>query len=166
MADCSDCENSRCWGRCWVLPIVYPISQMWRIDYEHNYGPFKSAQLRPPVTKMVIGSINLAQGNRIMSSFYHFAYWKLHTNDKKCHVYRGGGKEGQQCFITTFNQLVQQGNRWTAWSKADTSLKAWTVLHGLLVTDRYLPQHLNSYQRNMPRGTLNSSARVAYRAHG
>src|SRR6218665_3623189 len=62
-------------------------------DYEHNY--IKVAQLRPPVTKMVIGSINWAQGNRIMSSFYHFAYLKLHTDDKKCLVYRGGGKEGQ-----------------------------------------------------------------------
>src|SRR6218665_1803269 len=43
---------------------------MWRFvgfDYEHNY--VKVAQLRPPVTKMVIGSINWAQGNRIMSSF-------------------------------------------------------------------------------------------------
>ena len=48
------------------------LSQMWRFDYEHNY--IKVAQLRPPVTKMVIGSINWAQGNRIMSSFYHFAY--------------------------------------------------------------------------------------------
>ena len=67
MADCPDCENSRCWGRCWVLPIVYPISQMWRFDYEHNY--IKVVQLRPRVTKMVIGSINLAQGNRIMSSY-------------------------------------------------------------------------------------------------
>ena len=47
-----------------MLPIVYPISQMWRFV----------AQLRPPVTKMVIGSTNWAQGNRIMSSFYHFAY--------------------------------------------------------------------------------------------
>src|SRR6218665_2518950 len=28
---------------------------------------------------MVIGFINWAQGNRIMSSFYHFAYLKLHT---------------------------------------------------------------------------------------
>ena len=55
-----------------MLPIVYPISQMWRFDYEHNY--IKVAQLRPPVTKMVIGSINWAQGNRIMSSLYHFAY--------------------------------------------------------------------------------------------
>src|SRR6218665_327106 len=34
----------------------------------------KVAQLWPPVTKMVIGSTNWAQGNRIMSSFYHFAY--------------------------------------------------------------------------------------------
>src|SRR6218665_624138 len=68
MADCSDCENSRCSGRCRVLPIVYPISRMWRFDYEHNY--IKVAQLRPPVTKRVIGSINWAQGNRIMSSFF------------------------------------------------------------------------------------------------
>jgi len=30
-----------------------------------------------------------------------------------------------------------------------------------LITDRYLPQHLNSHQRHIPRGTLNSSARVA-----
>src|SRR6218665_1670946 len=40
---------------------------MWQFDYEHNYH--KVAQLRPPVTKMVIDSINWAQGNRIMSSF-------------------------------------------------------------------------------------------------
>jgi len=50
---------------------------MWRFvgfDYEHNY--IKIAQLRPPapVMKMVIGSINWAQGNHILSSFYHFAY--------------------------------------------------------------------------------------------
>ena len=55
-----------------MLLIVYPISQMWRFDYEHNY--IQVAQLRPPVTKMVIGSINSAQGNRIMSSSNHFAY--------------------------------------------------------------------------------------------
>src|SRR6218665_2108675 len=30
-------------------------SQMWQFDYEHNY--IKVAQLHPPVTKMVIGSI-------------------------------------------------------------------------------------------------------------
>jgi len=33
MADCPDCENSRCW----VLPIVCWISQMWWFNYEHNY---------------------------------------------------------------------------------------------------------------------------------
>src|SRR6218665_3721134 len=45
---------------------VYPIglSQMWQFDYEHNY--IKVAQLRPPATKIVIGSINWAQGNRIL----------------------------------------------------------------------------------------------------
>ena len=32
---------------------------MWRFDYEHNY--IKVPHLRPPVTKMVIGSINWAQ---------------------------------------------------------------------------------------------------------
>src|SRR6218665_3443074 len=38
--------------------------------------------------------------------------------------------------------------------------------HGL-IADRYLPQRLNSHQRRqIPRGTLNSSAWVAYRAHG
>ena len=42
-----------------MLPIVYPISQMWQFDYEHNY--VKVVQLRPPVTKMVIGSINWAR---------------------------------------------------------------------------------------------------------
>ena len=41
---------------------------MWRYDYEHNY--IKVAQLRQPVTKMVIGSINWAQGNRIMSFIF------------------------------------------------------------------------------------------------
>src|SRR6218665_1170516 len=66
MADCPDCENSRCLGRCSVLPIVYRISQMWRFDYEHNY--IKVVQLRPLVMKIVIGSIKWAQGNRIMSS--------------------------------------------------------------------------------------------------
>jgi len=45
---------------------------MWRFDYEHNY--IKVVQLRPPVTKIVIGSINWAQDNRIMSSLYLFAY--------------------------------------------------------------------------------------------
>src|SRR6218665_3357398 len=35
-----------------------------------------------------------------------------------------------------------------------------------LITDIYLPQRVNSLQRHMPHGTLNSSARVAYRAHG
>src|SRR6218665_2729690 len=35
---------------------------MWRFDYEHNY--LKVAQLRPPVTKMVIGSISI--GHRII----------------------------------------------------------------------------------------------------
>src|SRR6218665_223965 len=34
-----------------------------------------------------------------------------------------------------------------------------------LITDRYLPQRLNSHQRHIPCGTLNSSARVDYRAH-
>ena len=36
-------------------------------------------QLCPPVMKMVTGSINWVQGNRILSSFNHFAYGKLHT---------------------------------------------------------------------------------------
>ena len=161
MADCPDCENSRCWGRCWVLPIVHPISHTWRFGYEHNY--IKDAQLRPPVTKMVIGSINWAQGTRIMSSFYHFAYWKLHTNDKKCLVFPVGRRANN---ITTFNPgrgqwlLVQQGNRRTAWSKTYTLLKAWTVQHGLLAQIR------PGQARHIPRGTLNSSARVVYRAHG
>src|SRR6218665_3980182 len=97
MADCPDCENSRCLGRCSVLPIVYPISQMWRFDYEHNY--IKVVQLRPPVTKMVIGSINWAQGNRIMSSLPIENCIPMTRNA----LSRGGGKEGQQCFITTFN---------------------------------------------------------------
>src|SRR6218665_625963 len=35
-----------------------------------------------------------------------------------------------------------------------------------LITDRYLPHLLNSHQRQKPRGTFNSSARVANRAHG
>jgi len=34
------------------------------------------------------------------------------------------------------------------------------------ITDRYLPQRLNNHQRHIPRGHLNSSTRVAYRAHG
>src|SRR6218665_3851552 len=35
-----------------------------------------------------------------------------------------------------------------------------------LITDRYLPQRLNCHDGQIPCGTLNSSTRVAYRAHG
>ena len=35
-----------------------------------------------------------------------------------------------------------------------------------LITDRYLTRRLNSDQRQIPCGTLNSSAQVTYRAHG
>jgi len=68
---CPGCENSRLW----VLPIVYWISHIWRFDYEHNY--IKVVQLRPPVMKMVIGSINWAQGNRIMPSFLLLCLLKI-----------------------------------------------------------------------------------------
>src|SRR6218665_2531460 len=47
------------------------------------------------------------------------------------------------------------------YSTADIYPPQRTVLHGLLAW----PQLLNSHQRQMPCGTLNSSARVAYRAH-
>src|SRR6218665_3947817 len=111
-----------------------------------------------------------------MSSFYHFAYSKLHTDDKKCLVYRGGGKEGQ--FIR-FYYHIQSRPGWDndCWSNkvieeqldqrqmppskleqycmgcwpgliTDTSLSARTVI------------------KEIPRESLNSSARVAYRAHG
>ena len=86
---------------------------------------------------MVIGYINWSQGNRIMTSFFnHFAYWKLHTDDKKCLVYRGGWKEGQFIRFYYHSQsrlgimiVCQQGNRI---AKTDTSLSAWTV-----IKDRY-----------------------------
>ena len=129
----ADCENSRCW----VLPIVYWISHIWRFDYGHNYN--KVAQLRPPVRKMVTGSINWVQDNRILS-FYHFSYWKLHTHDKKCletrNVYRGGEKEGN--FIRFYYHIQSKpgimivGPTRIAWSKTDASLSAWTV-----IKDRY-----------------------------
>jgi len=45
--------------------------------------------------KMETGSINSVNGNRILSSFNHSANLKLHNDDKKCLIYRGGGKEGQ-----------------------------------------------------------------------
>src|SRR6218665_4224480 len=35
-----------------------------------------------------------------------------------------------------------------------------------LITVRFIPQRLNSHQRHIPRGTFNSTARVAYRANG
>src|SRR6218665_3717685 len=35
-----------------------------------------------------------------------------------------------------------------------------------LITERYLPHRLYSHQRQIPRGTLNSTTRVAYRANG
>ena len=55
----------------------------------------KVMQLHPPVSKMLTGSIHSVNGNRILSSFYHSAYWKLHNDDKKCLVYTDGGKEGE-----------------------------------------------------------------------
>jgi len=85
----ANCENSRLW----VLPIVYWI----RLNKSHLaiWLWTQLYQSCPLVTKMVTGSINLVHGNRILSSFYHFAYWKLHNYDKKCLVSRGCGKEGQ-----------------------------------------------------------------------
>src|SRR6218665_2920810 len=107
---------------------------------------------------MVTGSINLVHGNRIMSSFYHFAYWKLHNYDKKRLVYRGGGKEGQ--FIRAYYHvqsrpgiMIVGPTRYlkNSLSKAryppqSLNSTAWVV--GLvqqvkgpnLFTDRYLPQ--------------------------
>src|SRR6218665_1061270 len=47
---------------------------MWRFDYEHNY--IKVAQLRPPVTKMVIqwfptaGAAAFSQGSRELLPFF------------------------------------------------------------------------------------------------
>ena len=98
--------------------------------YEHNY--IKVVQLLPPVTKMV-------RPNRISSSFYHFAYWKLLTDDKKCLVYRGGRNEGQ--FIRVYNQVQSWDNdcwsnkvieEWHGLIKDRCPTKAWLVLHGLL----------------------------------
>ena len=92
LADCSD-------GQLWEQPMMrLMLSVTDCLPNKPNVAIWLWTQLYqscPPITKMVIGSINWAQGNRIMSSFYHFAYWKLHTDDKKCLFYRGGGKEGQ-----------------------------------------------------------------------
>jgi len=97
---------SRLWEQPFVRAIVnvadcLRISQIWRFYYEHNY--IKVVQLRPPVMKMVTGSINSVNVNQILSFFYHFAYWKLHNDDKKCLVYRGSGKEGQ--FVRVYYHL-------------------------------------------------------------
>jgi len=61
------------------------------------------SKLRPPVTKMVTGSINSVNGNRILCSFYHFACLKLYNDDEKCLVYKGGGKEGH--FIIAYYRI-------------------------------------------------------------
>src|SRR6218665_1831092 len=68
-----------------LISIIYiaPLRNIYIAPPLHN----------PPGMKMLIGSINSVNGNRILSSFYHFAYCKLHNNDKKCLVYRGRGKE-------------------------------------------------------------------------
>ena len=73
----TDGTFTRLWEQPIVRPIVYWISHIWRYDHEHNY--IKIEQLRPPVMKMVTGSINSVHGNQFCLLFYHFSYWKLHT---------------------------------------------------------------------------------------
>ena len=160
MADCPNCENSR--GRCWVLPIVYPISQMWRFDYEHNY--IKVAQLRPPVTKIVIGSINWARVIELCLLFIILPIQNCIPMTRNALSIEAMGRRANNVLLPhTINWSNKVGPR-TAWSNADTPSNLEQYRMGCwpgLITDRYLPQRLNSHQRHMPRGTLNSSARVA-----
>ena len=157
---CPDCEDSRWWHRLWALPIVYWISHIWRFYYEHNY--IKVAQLRPTVTKMVTGSINWVNGNRILFSLYHSAYWKLHNDDKKCLVCRGVGKEGQVIRVYYHVQsrpgimvvMPHQSLNSSAWvsgpvsSRTDTSQRlnntAWVI--GLVQRGKMVWSH----QRQIP----------------
>src|SRR6218665_2239015 len=153
---------------------VYPIglSQMWQFDYEHNY--IKVAQLRPPVTKIVIGSINWAQGNQIMSSFYHFENCILMTRNALST--EAVGRRANNVLLPHSihawdndcwsNKVIEEqfDQRQIPLSKLEQyCMGCWPGL----ITDRYLPQRLNSHQRHIPRGTMNSPARVTYnKAHG
>jgi len=79
LLDCPDCQLFRLWEQPivsvtdWIL--TYWIRHIWRFDYEHNY--IKVAQLHPPVTEMVTGSINSLYGNQILSSFLSFCLLKI-----------------------------------------------------------------------------------------
>src|SRR6218665_2309471 len=153
------------------VPIVYPISQTWRFDYEHNY--IKVAQLRPPVTKMIIGSIKWAQGNRIL--FIILPIENCIPMTRNALSIEAVGRRANTVLLPHSiqawdndcwsNKVIekQPDQRHMPPSKLKQyCLGCWPDL----ITYRYLPQLLNSHQRRMPHGTLNSSARVAYRAHG
>src|SRR6218665_790325 len=146
---------------------------MWRFDYEHNY--IEVAQLRPPVTKMVIGSINWAQGNQIMSFFIIFPIENCIPMTRNALSIEAVGRRANNVLLP--HSILAWDNDY--WSNKVTEeqldqrqippskleqhcMGCWPGL----ITVRFLPQHLNSHQRHIPRGTFNRTSRVAYRAHG
>ena len=64
--------------------------------------------LRPPVQKMVIGSINWAQGNRIMSSFYHLPIENCIPMTRDALSIEAVGRRANNVCITTFNPGLGQ----------------------------------------------------------
>src|SRR6218665_1817470 len=123
---------------------------------------------------MVIGSMSWAQGNRIMSSFYHFENCIPMTRNalsieavgrRANHVLLPHSIQAwdNDCWSNKVIEEQPDQRHIIPPSKLEQyCLGCWPHL----ITYGYLPQRLNSHQRRMPHGTLNSSAWVAYRAHG
>jgi len=62
--------------------------------------------------------------------FNHFCCRKLHNDDKKCLVCRGGREESQFIAINSHSQSTSGIIVGLVSSKTDTSLNVYTVLHG------------------------------------
>src|SRR6218665_1662980 len=146
---------------------------MWRFDYEHNY--IKVVQLRPPVTKMV--SV-LSIGHRVIELCLLFIILPIENcipMTRNAFSIEAVGRRANNVLLPHSIQAwgndccskkvieEQSDQRQLPSSKLEQyCIGCWSGL----ITDRYLPQRLNSHQRHIPRGTLNSSAQVVYRAHG
>src|SRR6218665_2060147 len=93
-----------------VIPIVYPISQMWRFDYEHNC--IKVAQLRPPV------------GHRVIELCFLFIILPIENcipmTRNALSIEAVGRRVSNVLLPHSIQALVEQGNRRTAY----TPLKA------------------------------------------
>src|SRR6218665_3566344 len=125
---------------------------------------------------MVIGSINWAQDNRIMSSFIILPIENCIPMTRNALSIEAVGRRANNVLLPHSIQAwdndcwpnkvleKQPDQRHIPPSKLEQYCLG---CRPDLITYRYLPQRLNSHQRiQILRGTLNSSAWVAYRAHG